>query len=107
MIKSANNIIDEAITSTREISNNLLPRILEDFGLDNSLNSFCDKISKTNSIKVKYKSINYKRIEKNKETAIFRIVSELINNTIKHASAKEIDIKLESKFIHSDCSFDL
>ena len=95
---SIRDIIDESINNSKEISNNLRPSTLSRFGLTGSLQSFCDKINDTKKIKI---SLDYSefsiKLTSNTENALYRIVNELINNTLKYASAENILIKLENK----------
>ncbi len=89
-------VIDEAIKSIREISNNLSPHILNNFGLNKAMRNFINKINYSDSIKIKFSS-NFEddRFESNTEVVLYRVLCELINNTIKHAGASLITISLE------------
>jgi len=96
-LQSVDELVDKAIVSTREISNNIMPSILQDFGLPAAVKDFCNYINNTNSIKIILDTSQYKltgpRIE---ETVLFQSIKELVNNTLKHSQAKNIDIFLES-----------
>lgn len=96
MLQIANGIIDEAVVTTRSLSNNLMPTALAKFGIDSTLRSFCDKINQAGEIAIDYSS-NHPAVE-NQDAAIalYRIVLELINNTLRHAGATRISILLES-----------
>ena len=88
-------LIDEAILNTKEITNNLRPNIINSFGLTTSVKSFCDKINDTGLIKISFNSnIENNILDKDIEVALFRIINELINNTLKHASANNVSIEL-------------
>jgi signal transduction histidine kinase len=58
--------------------------------LDTALKDFCNDINQTGALNVTYQSIGLEGEEINQTTAIaiYRIVQELINNTMKHAAAK-------------------
>lgn len=88
------NLINEAIISSKEIANNLRPSTLSRFGLVASLKSFCEKINDTKKININFQSDEIKITENQIEIALFRIVNELINNTLKYASADNIRINL-------------
>lgn len=89
-------VIDEAILSVREISNNLSPHILEDFGLNAAIKTFCSKIPKKQNIKINLQlSDNTNQLNKRIEVVLYRVVIELINNTLKYAEAKNINIILK------------
>lgn len=96
MVKYTNELIDEAISSTRTISNNLMPRVIHEYGLEKAVESFCNKVNKTNKINIDFKFSGIDRsLDKNVELILFRVISELINNTLKHAKAKNVAIDLE------------
>ncbi|MFC2111165.1 tetratricopeptide repeat protein [Bacteroidota bacterium] len=98
MIKYTNELIDDAITSTRSIANHLMPGTISDNGLIPAINSFCEKLNFTKTINIVFKTSNINRRYPNSvETAIYRIIIELINNTIKHAEANNIDILIEEE----------
>ncbi len=89
-------VIDEAIKSIREISNNLSPHILNNFGLNKAVRNFINKINYSDTIKIKYTSnFGDDRFDTNTEVVLYRVLCELINNTIKHAEATTISILLE------------
>lgn len=94
--------IDEAILSLKELANNISPHVLRNFGLTAGINSFVNKINETNLINISFSSGIRERLDQNAESSIFRIISELVNNTIKHAYATNayIDInRVENDFI--------
>jgi len=90
--KRLNSAIDEAIRGIYEISNNLTPHILENFGLVIALQSFIEKIEDTMNIKFNFVSELTNCLPNTIEVNLYRVVIELINNTIKHARATEINI---------------
>ncbi|HNW89374.1 MAG TPA: PAS domain S-box protein [Bacteroidales bacterium] len=96
-IQAVDELVDKAIVSTREISNNIMPSILQDFGLPAAVKDFCNYINNTKSIKISLDTSQYKltgpRIE---ETVLFQSIKELVNNTLKHSQAHNIEIFLES-----------
>jgi PAS domain S-box-containing protein len=87
--------IDEAILSIKEIANNLSPYILRNFGMIAGINSLIKKIHETARIKIEFKTVLEERFNENMESSVFRIVTELLNNTIKHAGATRVDICIE------------
>jgi len=96
-LQAVDELIDKAIVSTREISNNIMPSILQDFGLPVAIKDFCNYINNTQSVKIILDTSQYKltgpRIE---ETVLFQSIKELVNNSLKHSEAKNIEIFLES-----------
>lgn len=94
-ISQSSEIIDEAIENTRTISNNLMPRVIHEYGLVRALNAFCEKLNKTGRINVEILDrMNGLEPDKNIELILFRVLTELVNNTIKHSSASQANITL-------------
>lgn len=90
-------LVDETITSVHEIANNLRPTVLTRFGLIESLNSFINKLNITGKIKIDFHYNDLSQnLENELEIIIFRILNELINNTLKHSNAKYIYVSLKS-----------
>lgn len=91
----ANEILNEAISSTRSIANNLTPRVIIDFGLVRAVDSFCKKVNLSQKLNIIYKSGVDERFDPTIELILYRVITELINNSIKHASASKIEIYIE------------
>jgi signal transduction histidine kinase len=68
----------------------MMPEALAKFGLDAALKDFCNDVNGSSSLQVNYQSIGIEgvAIEQTSAITIYRIVQELINNIMKHASAK-------------------
>lgn len=89
-------IVKEAISTTKDVSNDLSPHILNNYGLVSAIESFIKKIS--SQIKVNFTNlIDNNRYTPTLETSIYRVIKELINNTIKHAHATKIDLKIDEE----------
>jgi PAS domain S-box-containing protein len=84
--------IDEAIQSVTEISNNLSPHVLHNFGLAVAIENFIEKLKNTQNFKYSVLGPQNQRLPENVETTLYRISVELINNTIKYADATEVFI---------------
>ena len=96
MLKHTNELINEAISSTRSISNNLSPRLIMDFGLVKAVEAFCKKVNLVNKIKIDFdNNLIGERFDQTIEIVLYRVVTELINNSLKHAQATKIEIALE------------
>jgi len=98
ILRNTDMVIEEAIKSIREISNNLSPHILNNFGLNKAMRNFINKINYADTIKIKFTStFEDERFDSNTEVVLYRVLCELINNTIKHADATLITISLEKE----------
>jgi PAS domain S-box-containing protein len=99
--------VEEALTTLKEISHQLSPHILIEFGLISALKSFVDRITETSAISVEIKHNFNERIEQIIEITLYRILAECINNTLKYAKADNVIISLQKtgdtlKIIYSD-----
>ena len=96
-IANIDELVEMAISSAKEISNNITPNVLDDFGLKVAINEFCSYINRTQSININLDTKSYTIQRTGIETTVlYQTVKELINNTIKHSHAKNIRIQLKS-----------
>lgn len=87
-------LVKEAITSTREISNSLSPHVLSNYGLIPAMTNMMDNIRPFITVEFKT-NCDTIRFDENIETVYYRIFKELCNNSLKHAKAKKIEISLK------------
>jgi signal transduction histidine kinase len=102
ILQNTNHLVNEAISTIKEVSNNLSPHVLSNFGLSSAISAFSAKINQTKAIEIYFKSnMEGERLENDKEVVIYRAVCELINNSILHSGASHIDIELHKheKFV--------
>ena len=95
IIHQAEEIIEEALTTVKEISNRLSPHLLINYGLNSAIKNFISKLEETSDIKIDFITNVSRRLSNEMEAALYRAVIECINNTIKHARATSIDILLD------------
>ena len=98
MIRTAQDIVDEAIREVRHISLNLLPTSISEKGLLGALTTFFEKIRATGAVKIDFETeIDPSQINQAIELILYRVIAELTNNTIKHAHAKKISLGLKNE----------
>jgi signal transduction histidine kinase len=86
-------LLDEGIQKVRGISHNLHSNILKEFGLNEAIQHFVNKLIKGTLINSTIVlDENYTTQNPENDMSIYRMVQELINNILKHANAKEINI---------------
>ncbi|MEA5110445.1 hypothetical protein SDC9_15372 [bioreactor metagenome] len=91
----AEKLIDESITSLKEISNKLSPHVLNNFGLKKAVKSFITHMAPVDNLNINFDSnLGEKRYPYNTEVVLYRVICELINNSLKHAEARNIYITL-------------
>ena len=99
IIEKSSRQIDDVIKKMREISYNLLPNTLIRKGLIAAINEYISRMNEVFPLKINLNAGEIIFKDKEKEINIYRIVQEIVHNTVKHAKATElnIDIKLEDK----------
>lgn len=103
ILKNTAAVIDEAIRSLREISNNLSPHVLKNFGLARGINNFVERVASMHDTRILFRTpLRTERFDSNIEVIIYRVVCELINNSLKHSGCSEIviDLSLEADNLH-------
>ncbi|MCI5717950.1 MAG: histidine kinase [Alistipes sp.] len=88
-------VVDEALRSLREISNNLSPHALTDFGLARGIQIFVDKAATLHKVKISFATnLRGERYDPDIEVIMYRVVCELITNSLKHSGCSEIRLSL-------------
>ena len=91
ILANAEYLIDESINTVKEISNNLSPHVLINFGLQKAIKSFIQKLQISGNPNISFNTnIDDQRFSYNIETLVYRVICELITNTFKHAEAQNI-----------------
>jgi PAS domain S-box-containing protein len=85
----------EAIARMRVVANNLMPRLIDNFGLEAAINAFINTMQHEDVFSISFTSnLKGRRFQKQTELHLYRIICELINNTVKHAGATNAIVKL-------------
>jgi PAS domain S-box-containing protein len=92
--KKLKSTIDEAIKGVSEISHNISPHVLRNYGFYAALKQFIHRIALTNVINFNLDCGLEQDLNKNTEIILYRAIAELINNSIKHSGCKSISITL-------------
>jgi len=93
--KLAVQYIDQALHVLRNTLINLSPKTLDENGLSIALHDLADNINKLEIINIHVDDAGFTTaLKKTQQYALYRICQELINNTIKHAEAKNIYISI-------------
>lgn len=90
--------LDEVLGSVRRISHDLMPVVLEKMGLAYALDALRRSLAVTGQLELTFScNDKSKRLSPKHELLLFRMVQELLNNTLKHAQASQVAIDLEFK----------
>ncbi len=85
-------LVDKTHESIRRMSWHLMPSTMEDFGLSQSAQEMCERLS-TTSIRVSFHEAgNRTSLDKDQELLLYRITQEAITNAIRHSNASKIDV---------------
>lgn len=89
-------LIDETIIKVRGLSHRLQPAMLQSLGLTTALHSLFDVFTKSGRLHIEYLSEDLPDgISEQATLGVYRIVQELINNTLKHTSATHAEADTE------------
>jgi PAS domain S-box-containing protein len=100
ILLKANAALVDVQADMRNICFNIMPKSLEFFGLVKAVEELCSKNELLNRMKITIKeSPDFPRMYLQQEFALFRIIQEFINNSLKHskATALRIDFKYSKK----------
>jgi len=91
-------MLDSSIKEMRRVAHNMMPEMLVKYDLNTALREFCAEIDRSGVLQVSYQSIGMEKVQLDQTIAvtIYRIVQELVNNTIKHAAAKSLLVQLHA-----------
>ncbi len=95
VIKEAITMIDDSCKQVRAISHNLVPPSLENFSLIEVTETYCNTMDTVNDVTISFLTIGDEiPLSKKAEINIFRIIQELLTNSLKHAEATEINVQI-------------
>jgi len=81
-----------------DMSENLMPHVLTEFGLISAIENLCEEVETINGINI---SFNVNEIPSDCRADVkiylYRIIQEALNNIVKHAEAKNVDIRFSYK----------
>ncbi len=90
--EKGNNNIEKAIQTTREVSQGLSSVILTKYGYVDAVLNFIKSINDTQKLLINLSFNTKARFNSLRETTLYRITTELINNTLKYAGATHVNI---------------
>ncbi|WP_404454325.1 histidine kinase [Virgibacillus necropolis] len=97
-ISSMRKMIRTSLYEVRRIIYDLRPMALDDLGLVPTLKKYIANVADYTGLKIEFIAIgNERRFNQKYEVAFFRLVQESVQNSIKHAEATHIMVKLEIK----------
>lgn len=92
-------MIDSAISESKRIIQNLVPKDIKEFGLIYALGLLIQKTSESSKLKISFNFNNefeFLALTEKIQFNVYRIVQECLNNTVKHAKANAVEIEMAS-----------
>jgi len=98
ILNNCKELLNDTVQHVRDLSSNLQPATIKDFGLISTFQHFCDKLNHSPDLHISF-TVQGKidRFETEHELAVFRILQELTNNILKHANARNIQFSIFRK----------
>jgi len=107
-------LIDDTIEDVRDMAYRLRPRVLDDLGLTDALESLVSDFEKRSNVSCVFHHDVLPEIDKTLATALYRIGQEAVTNSLRHSCANTILVELRMDqqgivlTIEDDgCGFDL
>lgn len=96
LIDRASQLLEQASTDVRKISHNMMPGLLTKLGLFEAVEDLMEKVGETEGLDAFVEvPEDAERLPENKEIMLYRIIQEMVNNTLKYAEAKRISVRLQ------------
>ena len=97
----------KALDNSRKIAHNLLPPVFEKFGLNAGIEELCEEFESGKSVKTHYKNeIDFDEKDIDRHLHVFRILQELMNNSIRHGKASQIWISFANNEGINTCYYE-
>jgi signal transduction histidine kinase len=97
-IRDNEELVGQTLEKVRDLTTDLRPPMLDDFGLVPTLRWYIESFSKRTNLQVALKSDNYRsRFPLDVEMVLYRIAQEALTNVAKHARATQVTITLEER----------
>jgi signal transduction histidine kinase len=115
LIDKATQLLEQASGDVRRISQNMMPGLLTKFGLFEAVEDLFEQVDAMEKIQARVNiEGEERRLNENTEIMLYRIIQEMVNNTLKHAEAKTINLeihispeKLDIRYTDDGKGFDL
>ena len=93
-LQELKNLLDQIAAQLRQLSHELRPAVLDEFGLVPALEFLADGISKRTGVQIHVEGLKDDRLPVSIETALYRMVHEALTNVSRHARATAVNVRL-------------
>ncbi|MEM7373732.1 MAG: sensor histidine kinase [Bacteroidota bacterium] len=88
-------MLDQAVSEVRMLAHTMMPRSLQDQGLESALKELFSQTARTAKLTIRFEALGVKeRLSQAVEIGLYRIAQELLSNVIKHAHASQVEVQL-------------
>jgi signal transduction histidine kinase len=102
-LQKVRDLLEQIAEHLRQLSHELRPTVLDDYGLVPALEFLAAGISKRSKLKITVDGAGNGRFPASVETAIYRIVAEALTNASKHARASRVNVRLRQQGRTAHC----
>ncbi len=93
IIDRATQLLEQATGDVRKISHNMMPGLLTKLGLYEAVEDLFENLNDADNIHAAFEITGEDiRLPENNEIMLYRVIQEMVNNTLKHAEASEIKL---------------
>jgi signal transduction histidine kinase len=97
-VHAVKKIVEDTLESVRDESQIFRPAILDDFGLEQTLEWFAEQFSRQTSVQIHFSGkLSDRFLSPDAAIHVYRIVQEALNNVARHSGAREAWVTLEEK----------
>ncbi|MBC8441164.1 MAG: PAS domain S-box protein [Deltaproteobacteria bacterium] len=90
-------LIDDTINDVRDMAYRLRPRVLDDLGLVDALESLLSDFEKRSNVSCVFKHGEIPKIKNTLSTALYRIGQEAVTNSLRYSKATTIIVELKTE----------
>jgi len=95
IIEEVKRLLTDTIQEVRTISNDLMPAVLEEFGLQKAIENLCKGLVVDTNINTELNfRFDHDKLSNKAEIYLFRIIQEAVNNIVRHSGADLLQIEI-------------
>ncbi len=95
IVNESNQMIDRSLETVRAIHNDIVPVTLLKLGLIRAIMEICRQLEKSLSLDLHLSTEDYIFNDKDRELQLYRLIKEVLNNTVRHGKPQFIEINIQ------------
>jgi two-component system NarL family sensor kinase len=89
------NILDQSVSEVRNVSHSMMPSVLMKVGLKEAVKEYTEQVNASKQVQIVLNADMDKRLNSLAEVSVYRVIQELISNSLKHGLASKVDIGMQ------------